>query len=91
MRGSTTSWSKTTGSPASYEYPFSFPSGHALNSTVIAGMGASMLVRRLRTRWARAATVIVAITWALAMGLSRVFLGHHRLTDVIFAWLLGPG
>jgi undecaprenyl-diphosphatase len=23
------------------------------------------------------------------MGLSRVFLGHHWLTDVIFAWLLG--
>ena len=22
-------------------------------------------------------------------GLSRVFLGHHWLTDVIFAWLLG--
>ena len=24
-----------------------------------------------------------------AMGLSRVFLGHHWLTDVIFAWILG--
>ena len=23
------------------------------------------------------------------MGLSRVFLGHHWLTDVVFAWLLG--
>ena len=67
----------------------SFPSGHALNSTVIAGMVAYLLVRRLRTRWARAAAVIVAIAWALAMGLSRVFLGHHWLTDVIFAWLLG--
>jgi membrane-associated phospholipid phosphatase len=33
--------------------------------------------------------VIVAMIWALAMGLSRVFLGHHWLTDVIFAWLLG--
>jgi membrane-associated phospholipid phosphatase len=48
-----------------------------------------LLVRRLRTRWARAAAVIAAITWAFAMGLSRVFLGHHWLTDVIFAWLLG--
>ena len=72
-----------------YEYAFSFPSGHALNSTVIAGMVAYLLVRRLRTRWARAAAVIVAIVWALAIGLSRVFLGHHWLTDVIFAWLLG--
>ena len=72
-----------------YEYAFSFPSGHALNSTVIAGMVAYLLIRRLRTRWARAAAVIVAIVWALAIGLSRVFLGHHWLTDVIFAWLLG--
>ena len=52
-------------------------------------MVAYLLVRRLRTQWARAAAVIVAIVWALAMGLSRVFLGHHWLTDVIFAWLLG--
>jgi membrane-associated phospholipid phosphatase len=73
----------------SYEYAFSFPSGHALNSTVIAGMVAYLLLRRLRTQWARAAAVIVAMIWALAMGLSRVFLGHHWLTDVIFAWLLG--
>ena len=52
-------------------------------------MVAYLLVRRLRTRWARAAAVIVPVAWALAMGLSRVFLGHHWLTDVIFAWLLG--
>ena len=38
-----------------YEYAFSFPSGHALNSTVIAGMVAYLLVRRLRTPLARAA------------------------------------
>jgi membrane-associated phospholipid phosphatase len=72
-----------------YEYAFSFPSGHALNSTVIAGMVAYLLLRRLRRQWARVAAVIVAIAWALAMGLSRVFLGHHWLTDVIFAWLVG--
>jgi membrane-associated phospholipid phosphatase len=72
-----------------YEYAFSFPSGHALNSTVIAGMVAYLLVRRLRSQWARAAAVILAVAWAIAMGLSRVFLGHHWLTDVTFAWLLG--
>jgi membrane-associated phospholipid phosphatase len=72
-----------------YEYAFSFPSGHALNSTVIGGVVVYLLIRRLRTRWARAAAVIAGLTWALAMGLSRVFLGHHWLTDVIFAWLLG--
>ncbi|GAA3697791.1 hypothetical protein GCM10022204_12430 [Microlunatus aurantiacus] len=72
-----------------YEYAFSFPSGHALNSTVIAGMVAYLLVRRLRTRWARTLAVVVAVLWAVAMGVSRVFLGHHWLTDVIVGWSLG--
>jgi undecaprenyl-diphosphatase len=72
-----------------YEYAFSFPSGHALNSTVIAGMVAYLVGRRLKTRFSRAVAVVVAVAWAGAMGLSRVFLGHHWLTDVMFAWLLG--
>jgi hypothetical protein len=31
----------------------------------------------------------LAGAWAAAMGFSRIFLGHHWLTDVIFAWFLG--
>jgi membrane-associated phospholipid phosphatase len=72
-----------------YEYAFSFPSGHALNSTVIAGMVAYLIARRLSSRIGRGLCVILAALWAIAMGLSRVFLGHHWLTDVMFAWLLG--
>ena len=72
-----------------YEYAFSFPSGHTLNSTVVAGIVAYLLLRRLRTTWARTVTVVVAVLWAAAMGLSRVFLGHHWLTDVVFGWLVG--
>ena len=34
-------------------------------------------------------TLAVAGLFALAMGLSRVFLGHHWLTDVLVAWTLG--
>ena len=31
----------------------------------------------------------MAALFALAMGLSRVFLGHHWMTDVLVAWTLG--
>ena len=71
-----------------YEYAFSFPSGHALNSTVIAGIVAYLFARRLdplRTEDRRDHRG----RWAVAMGLSRVFLGHHWLTDVMFGLLLG--
>ena len=56
---------------------------------MIAGMVAYLIARRLKSRLGRILCGIGAALWALAMGASRVFLGHHWLTDVIFAWLLG--
>lgn len=72
-----------------YEYAFSFPSGHTLNSTVIAGMVVYLAWPLLEHRWSRVAAVVAAVAWAVTMGLSRVYLGHHWFTDVCFAWLLG--
>ena len=72
-----------------YESSPSFPSGHALNSTVIAGMVAYLLLRRLSSLLARVLTIAAALGWAISIGLSRVFLGHHWLTDVMFGWLVG--
>jgi undecaprenyl-diphosphatase len=72
-----------------FESSFSFPSGHALNSTVIAGMIAYLVVRRLESRLARVAAIAAAGLWAVSIGLSRVFLGHHWLTDVMFGWVIG--
>jgi membrane-associated phospholipid phosphatase len=72
-----------------YEFGFSFPSGHSLNAVALAGIVAYLLLRRLHRRWARRLTVVLAVAYALAMGLSRVFLGHHWLTDVLVGWALG--
>lgn len=72
-----------------YETSWSFPSGHALNSTAIAGMVAYLLLLHLQSRLARALTVVLAGVWAVAIGLSRVFLGHHWLTDVVVGWVIG--
>ena len=50
-----------------YEHAFSFPSGHTLNSTVIAGMVAYLVASRLTSRLGIALCVVVAVTWAAAM------------------------
>ncbi|WP_026549414.1 phosphatase PAP2 family protein [Arthrobacter sp. Br18] len=72
-----------------FEQSPSFPSGHALNALVIAGIVAYLLVLRQNRKRTRALTIGLAIAFALTMGLSRVYLGHHWLTDVLVAWTLG--
>ncbi|QWT22712.1 phosphatase PAP2 family protein [Subtercola sp. PAMC28395] len=72
-----------------YEYSPSFPSGHTLNAVVIAGIIAYLLVLRQKTPRARVITIAVAALFALTIGLSRVYLGHHWFTDVLAGWMLG--
>lgn len=74
-----------------YEYSPSFPSGHTLNALVIAGVVAYLLMLRRHSGRTRALVVAAAATFALTIGLSRVFLGHHWFTDVLAAWFLGAG
>lgn len=66
-----------------------FPSGHALNAVVIAGIIAYLVTLRTRTWPAGVVAVALAVVHAVGMGLSRVYLGHHWLTDVVVAWFLG--
>ncbi len=69
----------------------SFPSGHTLNATVLIGMLAYLALLGTARAWLRWAVVVSAVLFVLAMGLSRVYLGHHWLTDVVAGWLVGVG
>lgn len=72
-----------------YETSASFPSGHTLNAIVITGILVYSALLVIRTRRARWWTVIAGGVYAITIGLSRVYLGHHWLSDVVGAWLLG--
>jgi undecaprenyl-diphosphatase len=60
--------------------PHSFPSGHAARSAALAVMGAA-----IGPPWFS----ITLALWAPWVGISRVALGVHYLSDVIAGWLVG--
>jgi membrane protein DedA with SNARE-associated domain/membrane-associated phospholipid phosphatase len=67
----------------------SFPSGHAAHS-VLYVWAAVTIVMRLRPGMARGAAVVAAgIALTVLVGLSRVYLGVHYLSDVSAGWALG--
>lgn len=68
---------------------YSFPSGHAFGSTVFYGMMIYLAWRLSKRRWVRALAAVVFTTLLVAVGLSRVYLNVHYLTDVVAGWLSG--
>ena len=72
-----------------YEYSASFPSGHTLNAVAVVGVISYLLVLRQKTTRARVLTISAAVLFALTIGLTRVYLGHHWFTDVLAGWVLG--
>ena len=66
----------------------SFPSGHAFTATLAAGIVLLWVLPLLSPR-GRVAAWIVAVAVPLAVGVSRVALGVHWVSDVVGGWLLG--
>jgi undecaprenyl-diphosphatase len=66
-----------------------FPSGHAAHSVIYVWLATTIVVR-LRRGLARAILVVVAgIALTALVGLSRVYLNVHYLSDVSGGWALG--
>jgi membrane-associated phospholipid phosphatase len=68
---------------------FSFPSGHALNSTVMYGLLAVIVGRSGVRRTIRRLAVAVGVTLPFVIGVSRIALGVHYPSDVLGGWLGG--
>lgn len=65
----------------SLETSFGIPSGHAQNAVVFWGL----IAGAIRRTWATVAAVVLI----LLIGGSRLYLGMHFFTDVLFGWLTG--
>lgn len=72
-----------------YEHSASFPSGHTLNATVFAGLVLYLVLAHASTRWVRWVVGVLCALYAVGIGLSRVYLGHHWVTDVAVGWAAG--
>jgi undecaprenyl-diphosphatase len=68
---------------------YSFPSGHALGSVCFYGVVAVLLAARARGHLQRLLVCGTAALLILLIGLSRIYLGMHYLTDVLAGYLAG--
>jgi membrane-associated phospholipid phosphatase len=68
---------------------FSFPSGHAMVSLTVYGALAFLVATRVGSRRARVAVLGSALALVAAIGLSRIYLGVHYLSDVVAAYCAG--
>ncbi len=60
--------------------PHSFPSGHAVRAMMIAALAWGFNLQPLA--W-------ILVLWAPCVGLARIMLGVHYLSDVVAGWALG--
>jgi membrane-associated phospholipid phosphatase len=66
----------------------SFPSGHSLGSIVCYGAVFLVFLPAARGRWRTVFTAVI-ITLVALIGISRILLGVHYLSDVLGGWTLG--
>ncbi|WP_437675951.1 phosphatase PAP2 family protein [Sorangium sp. So ce131] len=75
--------------PLAVALGWSFPSGHSMGTFVAFGMLSYLGVLFVRTLRGRLALIALALSWTVAMGFSRMYLGVHYLSDVLAGFAAG--
>jgi undecaprenyl-diphosphatase len=68
---------------------FGFPSGHTMGATLFYGVLALFVAQSVRAWQLRVVAWSLAALAILLIGLSRIYLGAHYLTDVLGAFAVG--
>ena len=71
------------------ENSFSFPSGHAASAMALVGLLAYFCFLEVKHRRAKLLLFLMGLLYVLLIGISRIYLGVHFLTDVVAGFLLG--
>jgi diacylglycerol kinase family enzyme/membrane-associated phospholipid phosphatase len=67
----------------------SFPSGHSSNAAAWAGIVIVLATMFVRRRNQRRLVTVLALSLAFLIGLDRLLLGVHNVSDVVAGWSLG--
>lgn len=67
---------------------YSFPSGHAMVSTILYGLIAYIVYKLVNRKWLRNFLVFINVLVILLIGISRIYLGVHYFTDVFCGFLI---
>ncbi len=68
---------------------YSFPSGHCSFAMCFFGILIYLVYRYVRTDWWRTVLITIFSLWIILIGISRMWLSAHFLTDVIAGYLVG--
>ena len=68
---------------------YSFPSGHCSFSMCFFGTLIYLVYNYVRTDWWRTVLITIFTLWIILVGISRMWLSAHFLTDVVAGYLVG--
>lgn len=66
-----------------YRNGFSFPSGHAMVTMAFYGYLLYVVVKLVKRKWVRNSLIVLFVSIIFLVGLSRIYLGVHYVTDVL--------